>query len=404
MKTRRFLFGLLCLNIFLSCKKTADLPQNEINAFQVISPGSSDLHYFLTEKDTIKIRIDSLTAPINWVNHFTTYKNEDCLILYNKNLHSLQFYSIDKGLYFKTIQLNKEGIHSIEPVTEIYFVNMDSIILTVNSPERKLLLIDSVANIKKKWEINDTLKFNNVLYDLYIYKNFDISYSKDNKCVTLSISPYFPVEDPRCYQYPYLIDYNLISGKVESNYGQFPFEDDRVYLYSELPKHLLTDSFDIVHFSGSHNLFFYDLPFKKLVKIFQVKSKYLPEKLKNIDPVILTKGLSEKEKEYYVSEGRYDKLLKDRYRNVYYRIVKLPMDYLYPDGKSKWEPDFLFSIMILDNKFKIIHEQTLPANTYNVSLSTVTKKGLLISLNNINNNQIDEDHIYFRIFSLQNQK
>lgn len=404
MKAKRLLCGLLALGILVSCKKSMHMPLNEINAIQVISAGKSALSYFLMEKDTFKIALDSFTAPINWVNHFTTYKDEDCLILYNQKIHTLQFYSIDKGLHFKTIELNKEGINSVEPVTGIYFINMDSIILTVNSPKRKLILIDSDANVKKKWEINDTLKFNNNLYDLYIYRNFDISYRRENKCVTLSISPYLPVEDPRCYQYPYLIDYNLVSEKVESNYGQFPFENNRVYLYSELPKHLLTDSFDIVHFSGSHNLFFYDLLSKKLVKIIQVKSKYLPENLKSIDPMILTEGLSEKEKEYYVSEGRYDKLLKDPYRNVYYRIVKMPMDYLYPDGKAKWEPDFLFSIMILDSEFKIIDEQALPAKTYNIYLSTVTKKGLLISMNNTNNNQIDEDHIYFRIFSLQAKK
>lgn len=402
---RIFLIALPVLfSIGVSCTRGIESLPNELGAVQVAVPGESALKYALSATDTVKIAIDSLTTPVNWVNHFTQYKQENYLILYNKNLHSLQFYNIDKGHHTKTIMLNEEGINSIEPVSGIYFENMDSVFLTVYSPKRKFVLIDSQANIRDQWEISDTLKYDNTLYDLHTYRNFDIAYNKKNKNVTLSISPHLPSSDPRCYQYPYLIDYNIVHKNVVSNYGQFPFEPNRIYLYSELPKRLLTGSYDIVHFSGCHDLYFYDLETKRLQKIIRAKSKYLPERLKSIEPEIVIGELSEKEREYYVSEGRYDKLLKDTYRNVYYRVVKRPMECLRPDGKSKWEPDFLFSIMTLDREFQLIDELPLPADTYNPSLSTVTKNGLLISLNNTNNNEIDEDHIYFQVLSLQPKK
>ncbi|GIV37714.1 MAG: hypothetical protein KatS3mg032_2093 [Cyclobacteriaceae bacterium] len=334
--------------------------------------------------------------PVNRVSQFVSINNETWLISYNQKMHSLQFYNINERSRKSIISLMSAGPSGVEQISGICFINFDSILLATTSPKRRLVLIDSQANLIDQWEISDTLKYNNILYDLYIYKNFELTFNRGK--VTVSISPYLPPESPACYQYPYLVEYDLIKRRVTANYGQFPFESDKIYLYLELPKHKVTPYYDIVHFSGSHDLFCYDVYTKELKRVVRAKSKYLQKKFKTLDPKIIIDDLQEEEKIFYVTQGRYDQLLYDSFRELYYRIVKLPVDYRNLEGKPHWEPDFMYSIMILDAEFRYVNEIELPGRTYNPSLATVTRDGLLISLNNPANQGIDEDHIYFHVF------
>jgi hypothetical protein len=383
---------------FFSCNEQSPSIPNETAHVPIDEPPTSSVYYTLVASDTIAIEVDSLTTPVNWVSQFVTVNDESWLIDYNKKTHSLQIYCINERRRKSIIPLTTEGPEGIDRVTGICFVNKDSILLTTASPKRKLVLIDSQAHLLDQWEISDTLKYNNFLYDLYIYKNFEITFN--NGKVTVSISPYVPSESPVCYQYPYLVEYDLIYRKVSANYGQFPFEAGKIYLYSELPKHTVTPYFDIVHFSGSHDLFCYDIDTKELRRVVRARSKYLPKELKPLDPKVIIDNLQEEEKIFYVTQGRYDQLFYDSFKELYYRFVKKPMDYHSVDGKPQWEPDFKYTVMILDAEFRLINEIELPGRTYNPSLATVTQDGLLISLNNPANQGIDEDHIYFRIFRL----
>lgn len=384
--------------VFFACRKqTASIP-NETAHVTVEEPPSSSVYYTLAATDTIAIEVDSLTTPVNWVKQIVTVNDETLLIDYNNKTHSLQLYSINKRKQKLIIPLLSDGPEEIDRVTGVCFVNEDSIFLTTTSPKRRVVLIDSRANLINQWEISDTLKYNNFLYDLYIYKNFEVTYNRGK--ITVSIAPYLPSESPACYQYPYLVEYDLINRKVSTNYGQFPFEADKIYLYSELPKHTHTPFYDIVHFSGSHDLFCYDIGTKELKRVIRAKSKYLPKEFRTLDPKVITDNLQEEEKIFYVTQGRYDQLLYDPFRSLYYRFVKNPMDYRNIEGKPQWEPDFNYSVMILDSEFKLIDEIELPARVYNPSLAGVTKEGLLISLNNPANLNIDEDHIYFTVFKL----
>lgn len=384
--------------VFFACRKQITSIPNETAHVPIEEPPSSSAYYTLAATDTISISVDSLTTPVNWVKQIVIVNDETLLIDYNNKTHSLQIYSIDERKRKKTIPLLKDGPEAIDRVTGVCFVNEDSILLTTTSPKRKVVLIDAKANLINQWEISDTLKYNNFLYDLYIYKNFEITYRRGK--LTVSISPYVPAELPACYQYPYLVEYDLINRKVSANYGQFPFEADRIYLYSELPKHTQTPLYDIVHFSGSHDLFCYDIDTKELKRVIRTKSKYLPKEFKTLDSKVIIDNLQEEEKNFYVTQGRYDQLLYDPFRGLYYRFVKNPMDYRNMDGKPQWEPDFKYSVMILDPEFKLIDEIELPARVYNPSLAAITKEGLLISLNNPANQIIDEDHIYFTVFKL----
>lgn len=393
----KFLLLFFCFPAcFLACRKQSVSIPNETSDVPIEELPRSAIYYELAPTDTIIIELDSLTTPVNRVKQIVTINDETRLIIYNQNTHSLQIYSIHERNLKLIIPLKDEGPEGIERVTGICFVNEDSIFLTTTSPKRRIVLIDARANLINQWEISDTLKYNNFLYDLYIHQNFEVTYSRGK--ITVSISPYVAPELPACYQYPYLVEYDLINRKVSANYGQFPFVAGKIYLYSELPKHTLTPFYDIVHFSGSHDLFCYDINTKELKRVIRAKSTHLPEELKTLDPHVIIDNLQEEEKIFYVTQGRYDQLLYDPWRRLYYRIVKNPIDYRDAAGKPQWEPDFKYSIMILDFGFKFINEFQLPVRTYNPSLSAVTKDGLLISLNNSANRNIDEDHIYLRVF------
>lgn len=106
--------------------------------------------------------------------------------------------------------------------------------------------------------------------------------------------------------------------------------------------------------------------------------------------------------EYIFSKDEVINILYDKFRSCYYivvnkRISNFPkeVDYrlygVYPS----------FFIIILDKNFKHEGEVYFPEDLYNCKMMFITKEGLYISEDNINNPSFNEDIMRFRLFTLE---
>ena len=376
---------------------------NELN-ISIVETGKSQIHYGLKISDTMTISVDSLTTPVNSVNVHKTLGQIDLLVDYNENTHAIQIYDLATTKKIKNIKLRSDGPFKIDLVTGIYFHNFDSIFLVAEN-ENKIYLIDSATEIVNKWHVDDGLPvYGKAGYDLYIGEFFKPHYESKKQQLTIGLVTYtyFPNTIP-FYGLPILLDYDVVNNKLINNYGYNPqeFTKDEVYFLMDEFNMVNRKPYQILNFFGSHNLYFYSDSTKKLDKIVKVKSKYLPNRIAGIGKQGINLDDMQMQSKYYIETGRYINFLHDSYRNVYYRLVKKPSDFLTVDGKQRSFDSFEYSIMILDSNLNISNEIDLEVDTYDFQLMFVDKKGLWISINNPNNKKGSEDEMKLVLFTLE---
>lgn len=102
---------------------------------------------------------------------------------------------------------------------------------------------------------------------------------------------------------------------------------------------------------------------------------------------------------------KYHSLLYDKYRKVFYRFALHP--YEWPKDRSPMSGNDTgreFSIIILNDKYEVIGEKRFPGHTYDYHLCFIGKKGLYLSLNNLDNPIFSEDELMFQCFTLEDIK
>ena len=98
----------------------------------------------------------------------------------------------------------------------------------------------------------------------------------------------------------------------------------------------------------------------------------------------------------------YGNIIYDQYRKIYYRLF-------YPQTELGVEKDYLellhtgrkqFSIMILDENFKLLGETLFPEYTFNPNLYMVLKDGLYLGTNHIKSPKYSDDELCFQRIDL----
>lgn len=133
----------------------------------------------------------------------------------------------------------------------------------------------------------------------------------------------------------------------------------------------------VASLASGHNLYVYDTETKK-TKIIDARSKYFPAEFRDKS--------SEDANEHYqymAIEPLYLGIHYDRFRDLYYRIAKLPAgdnkDYILERSAVYSRFPRQFSVIVLDKNLNVIGEHLLPADTYVTRNITVIKEGLIIS-------------------------
>jgi hypothetical protein len=110
----------------------------------------------------------------------------------------------------------------------------------------------------------------------------------------------------------------------------------------------------------------------------------------------------EEERLIFLEHHSYIQLLYDEFRDLYYRIAKLPRkrstgEYL--DHTSSYKNDF--SVLILDKDFKLLEEVRFPGGIHHPYLAFVGRKGLYLSRTNPYNPELNENRISFDVYGFE---
>lgn len=191
---------------------------------------------------------------------------------------------------------------------------------------------------------------------------------------------------------------NLETGAVRLRPHGFP-KDYLSTGQKQLEYSLLTQgSQTVVSFMGDHRVYFSDSQSSPL-EPKEAKSQFLEEVMPTFPKDVDGRGFNE----YAFAKSRYESLVYDPYRKVYYRFA-FPTLTLESDDQLKalrTSPG-PFVIMVLDEELNVLTERRFDAGTYLPANFFVGKKGLYISLNHPDNPDNKEDELAFELIQLKN--
>lgn len=394
-----FLWGVLCC----SCM---DTPQNKfISEVQ------------LCAHDTIKFPIDENTFYESKVIFQFEEEGREYLFFQNidKGIPRILLFDVEKTKLFKTIPLYYEGPNGIPAIWGGWPLNLKEFIITTSTPN--FYIIDDSGNIKfKSRGLYDKRAFRSeeffkehglgafcptwifsylhnpaIIKDsLFYFPQSQIGYPRKKEtwaksnmfaCVNLHTGEMWPTQ----FCYPSIFNKDEIM-RMQS------YSNDHSYAYTGKDVAVSFYKSDSIYVSSDF----------EHVKAYEAKSNFFPHL--HPEPYDARTDMDARLRRESL-QPQYHSLLYDKYRRVFYRVALHP--YEWPKDKSPMSGDDFgreFSIVILNEKYEVIGETRFPGHIYNYHLYFVGKKGLYLSLNNLNNPIFNEDELMFQCFTLEDIK
>jgi hypothetical protein len=106
--------------------------------------------------------------------------------------------------------------------------------------------------------------------------------------------------------------------------------------------------------------------------------------------------------EYLSTRDNLLALHYDNYRECYYLLVQKRLDNITEEGASR--TNFIYPdcfIIVMDKNFKHMGDVHFPKNTYSLTDMFISKEGVYISEDHVNNPSYSEDVMRFRLFKLK---
>lgn len=343
----------------------------------------------------ISMNIPPSLSPTARYVQYLSLDDKDYLVLRNMDLNSKMFvFSLDNKQLENIIDPKKEGPNGLGGTIDgSFFVNFDTIIVTVKGYHDVIHIIDSNANLIRS--INFDISYN-PYFPISWINQANNAYYKDGYLVlpnwSASVEGWQELDK---YSLGYFYDFKTeTQGNYHVNYPSLILNG--IDNPNNASAFVINDNKTIVSFD--HNHYIYVFKDSVWTPIY-AKSKYIDRPLQsqyvnNIDFVGQIKRLIELPK--------YLTVVYDKYRNVYYRFV-YPGEDVDESGDLMKQHEFYktFSIMILDENFNVIGESLMKENTFNMFAFFINREGLWISTNHPDNPQFEEDVINFRLLELK---
>ena len=388
---RILLFSILCLTI-LSCSN-----KKEITHFQKENSYIFNDSLSLKEKGLIKLPLDSITTFWHYSANISNSFNDaaDYFSFLNSQDKSITYFDL-KDKISKKVYLNEDGENGIGFYSDVMVHLMidKNDFYVYNAMSGRLFNIDSSGVVKEKFMIVDYEHDGDVPFpepsgsnpiikvgdDLYFScnlnkqrNNFDnygmiLKYNLKNnskKYILPLSNDYNKAFWGSPYRYVPNLTYNPKEKALIINYPISP------YVFKSDLKGVITDSIYV----GSK--FFEEVKYMDL----------------NIDYILSENRDFKNEDMFSFSNSDYAKTIYDEYNNLYYRFT-----YLRPEleevKRGNTMPDF--SIIICDENFKKIGETKFSSDQFDVSMTGVTKEGLLIARRDLYN--LNDNEFTFNVF------
>lgn len=370
----RFFLILLCFCL-LGCSKN----QSENQELKLQASG-----------EFLRIPIDSLTANIST----GLVRYEDYLVNVNWNSNSLQFYDLNSKTLTKEITYPSGGPDGVAFILGFSIQSMDSIFL-FPPVEGVITLSDGNGIIKNRIEYQIPEGHTNAFVHNAYFGSAPILQNGKMLVKTHTGGNYRQMTEDRLNKSLLAYGINLEDGSYQSTELTYP----EGYLNSGLkffePSLVFHPEYTVYSLFGDHRIFKESK--NGILETFDGKSQYLDESL----PYFPVDGERFETQKYLTASSRYETLVYDEFREVYYRFA-------YPTLAIENEEDLLalrenpgpFVIQVFDKDLKLITESYFEGGIYFPNNHFITEKGLYLSANNPENPEAEEDAFRFELIEL----
>ncbi|MFN4000409.1 DUF4221 family protein [Algoriphagus sp.] len=363
------------------------------------SPQTEKVQLSLSILDSIKIPLDSSINPNRTSFQYIDSDSGEFLALQNKSVHAIEIFDLESGLHVKRIKLNKDGPNRSGEVNGFRIFSNDS--LLVASYPQKLMLFNFEGIKTNEFPIKDTKNDVN-----YISSTSEIPFLFEGKKV-FGAQPFFrnffdmSASDLGKFSHIYQLDMESINPEAE--WLPISNPEDTWKEGKKVPKFTWTDRGDSILVSpyNDHRIWVISKKRKELLELVQAKA---PE----VNQFQIIKGLPSGDQGIIeeLESDRYELLLYDHFREVYYRFYFVGIDV------NDFEIDYrnLFSnrpkvgLLVLDTRLKIIGNHLFETHAIEPWNYFVGRKGLFVSTNNSNRDDFDENFLRYDIIRFEGLK
>jgi hypothetical protein len=356
---------------------------------------------FTLEYSNDSIYINLGKKEVNNTDLMQYFYNRDTnyLALLNYNRRTIEIYNLDKRRLHKKVKIKEEGTDAFPGAFGYVIKNSDTIILISNWP-RRIGIINGEGKILKTIlcdkDENGTILFPGIpLWGqkgilngniLYLAHEFNIpqyngnlsSVEQKNSRIALSVN----IDNGKIkllpLNYPLkLVGKDIFNMTLSRDKG---YNNCFVYLFT-----IMGDLFVTEDFSS-----FKEIPIKTN---YQLK---LPENMSKYQTDL--SGFLK----YQMSKDLPWRIIYDKYRECYYVLIRKRETDMDNNDAFRTNSDFPDCfIIILDKNFKHLGDVHFPKNTYSFNNLFITKEGVYISEDNVDNPTYSEDAMRFRLFKLK---
>jgi hypothetical protein len=373
MKTSNFLILIFILSVACNFSDKKD------NSF-TLTPSQSILSF----------PVDSTTSTIS--TGLVSFENH--LINVNWNTNSLQFYGLKTQQLEKEIFFQYEGPQGVGTLFGIHVKSLDSIFLFPQIANL-ITLTDTSGQILNRIPYQNPETYTNAFVHNAYFGSPPLLSGKKLFVKTHIQGNYRAMTEENLVKSQMGYSINLADSTTQLTNLTYP----EGYLSKGLkhfePSLVFQPNFTVYSLFGDHRVFKQNVD--GTLETFDGQSQFLDESL----PIFPVDGERLDTQKYLSASSRYELIIYDPYRNVYYR-------YAYPTLTIESEDDLrllrenpgAFVIQVFDSKLKLLTERLFEGGIYFPNNSFVTKEGLYISINNPENPAANEDFLQFERIDL----
>lgn len=354
--------------------------------------------------ETKKFKLDSTTAPSpQTLQIYTDSSGQRNLTFLNTYNNSIYFYNYDTKEFVSKRSYDKKGPDGIFEAMGFYIKNMDSIYI-YDMHQLELVLTNAKSQILNKISLhgeNDITKSSNWLanHPQYAVESLHFLELPNQKIIlTGQFTGSVPSSIIDDFKFTATIDTKKNEVVFNHSYPKELYGNDSNWpgqIYTEVFSELHPDGDKLIYsFPVSHDLYIASLGSGNYKKIYGGSN--FAGTITAVDAAP-NKISRERLVHHVVSNDEYASIRYDKYRKVYYRLIRRAI----PDAtiNTNWKEKSL-AVIIMDKDFNYLGETTLGKyGDWSWKNFFVTKEGLNIEY--MDNDDIDEVSLTLKIFKLK---
>ncbi|MHA7129712.1 DUF4221 family protein [Algoriphagus namhaensis] len=365
--------------LFLSA--SCNIPAKKEKAFN-LTPSQSFLSF----------PIDSTTSTIS--TGLTSFG--DYLINVNWNTNSLQFYNLRTQILEKETFFPREGPEGVGSLFGIHVQSLDSIFLFPQI-SKVIILTDTSGQILNRISYGSPDTYTGAFVHNAYFGSSPLIQGNSILVKTHIQGNYREMTEEKLIKSALAYSINLMDGSTTTLDLTYP----EGYLQKGL-KHfeaslVFQQNFTVYSLFGDHRVFKQNQD--GTLETFNGKSQFLDETLSYF-PI---DGERMDTYKYLSASSRYESIIYDSYREVYYRFAFPTLPIESEDGlRSLRENPGPFVIQVFNSDLQLLTERFFEGGIYFPNNSFITQEGLFISINNPSNPASSEDLFQFQRIDLLN--